>query len=71
MEKYPKYKEDLVRGGIALFTTALALATIVVVIYAWVSGSKEAEEFLKILASFVALGAILIAVLTFYIEKRQ
>ncbi len=71
MEKYPKYREELIRGGIALGTTAFALATIVVIIYAWTSGSKGAEESLKILSSVVILGATLIAVLTFYIEREK
>jgi hypothetical protein len=42
VEKYPKYREELIIGGTALVTTALTLAAIIVVVYAWVSGSKGA-----------------------------
>ncbi len=70
MKRLSDSGKDWIIIFIALVTIAFSIAAIVVITYAWISGSKAAEDFLKVLCIIVIIGAMLIAVLLF-MQKRK
>jgi uncharacterized membrane protein len=71
MERLSDSKIDLIIIFIVLGTIIFTIASIVVVIYAWVSGNRTVEDAIKVLCIIVIIGAMLIAGLLFMQRRRK